>query len=401
MPRSPTVAALIVAGGRGRRAGEGVAKQYRDLGGRPVLARTLERFLDAAAVAAIAVVIHPDDAELYAAAAAPFAGDARLLPPVHGGPERQQSVLAGLETLAGIAPDAVLIHDAVRPFVGRATIEAVATALAGGDDAVCAGVPIVDTIKRADAGGRIAETVPRDGLWRAATPQGFAFAAILAAHRAAATRGDHAAFTDDAAVFAATGGTVRMLACPEDNVKLTTPEDFAAAEQRLLRDAFAACPDVRVGTGYDVHVLEPGDGVTLGGVFIAHDRRLKGHSDADVALHALTDAILGALGDGDIGAHFPPSDMRWRGAASAVFLADAVRRVAARGGLVAHLDVQIVAEEPKIGPHRAAMRAEIARIAGVALDRVGVKATTNERIGFVGRGEGIAALATATIRLPL
>ncbi len=401
----PAVAALIVAGGRGRRAGggEAIPKQYRMIGGRTVLARTLEVFLRHPRVARIAVVIHPDDHALYAAAVADLAVNTdRLLPPVTGGAERQASVRAGLDALAAEAPGAVLIHDAVRPFVDAATVSAVADALAD-HEAACAGVPVVDTLKRC-RDGSVEATVPREGLWRAATPQGFRFPAILAAHRAAAAAGRED-FTDDTAVAEWHGARTVMVACGEDNMKLTHPEDFARAERRLLADALLANPllatgDVRVGNGYDVHVLEPGDGVTLGGVFIPHDRRLRGHSDADVVLHALTDAILGALGDGDIGRHFPPSEEKWRGAPSSIFLADAVRRVGERGGVVAHLDASIVAEEPKVGPHREAMRARIAEIAGIDLDRVGIKATTSEGLGFAGRREGIAAFATATIRLP-
>nr|WP_126541717.1 bifunctional 2-C-methyl-D-erythritol 4-phosphate cytidylyltransferase/2-C-methyl-D-erythritol 2,4-cyclodiphosphate synthase [Oharaeibacter diazotrophicus] len=397
---SPRVAVVVVAGGRGLRAGGEVPKQYRLLGGRPVIARTIGAFLAHPAVATILPVIHPDDAALYAAAASGWRDPAgRVRAPVLGGAERQASVRAGLEALAADAPDLVLIHDAVRPFVTPAAVDAAIAALAD-HVAVVVGTPVVDTVNRTDAAGAVVETVPREGLWRAATPQGFRFSAILAAHRAAAAAGRNG-FTDDGAVAAAAGHAVHMVAIAEGNVKLTTPADFAAAEARLAAETFLRLPDVRVGVGYDVHALEPGDAVWLGGVRIPHDHRLKGHSDADAALHALTDAILGAIGDGDIGRHFPPSDERWRGAASSLFLADAVRRVRERGGVVAHCDVAIVAEAPKIGPHREAMRAAIAAACGIPVDRVGVKATTNEGLGFTGRREGIAAIATATIRLPL
>jgi len=391
---------ILVAAGRGSRAatvGE-PPKQYRKIGGRPVIARTLSAFLAHPGIDRLLTVIHPDDADLYAEAVAGL-DIGRLLPPVFGGADRQASCLAGLEALSGEAPDLVLIHDAVRPFIGRDAIDRVIDAL-GRETAVLAGVPVIDTVKRADESGYVKETVDRKRLWRAATPQGFRYADILAAHRQLAAKGK-SGITDDAAVAEEAGYRVLLVDGGADNIKLTTPEDFALAEQRLLAEAYLATPDVRVGTGYDVHVLEPGDGVTLCGVFIPHTHRLKGHSDADVALHALTDAILGALGDGDIGQHFPPSDNRWRGAASVLFLKDAARRVSERGGLIVHCDVSIIAEAPKVGPHREAMREAIADACGIGIDRVGVKATTNEGLGFAGRREGIAAIATATVRLPL
>lgn len=396
---SAKVAVVIVAAGRGRRADVAGAppKQYRPLAGQPVLRRTLAVFLAHPGIGSVTVVIHPDDRALYDAAVDGL-DDPRLRPPIAGGAERQDSVRAGLQSLAGEAPDLVLIHDAVRPFVAAATIDAVIAALAD-EAAVLAGTPVVDTVKRTDDSGAVVETVPRQRLWRASTPQGFRFPAILAAHRALAAAGVHDV-TDDAAVAERAGERVAMVLESGDNMKLTTPADFERAERRLAEEAFLTLADIRVGSGYDVHVLEPGDGVWLCGVFIAHSQRLKGHSDADAALHALTDAILGAIGDGDIGRHFPPSDPRWRGAPSTLFLADAARRVRERGGVVAHCDVTIVAEAPKIGPHREAMRAKIAETCGIAVDRVGVKATTNEGLGFAGRREGIAALATATVRLP-
>lgn len=396
----PTVAVILVAAGRGSRAASAGAppKQYRSLQGRPVIARTIDAFLAHPGIDHVLTVIHLDDRELYAGSVAGI-DDPRLLPPVPGGADRQASCLAGLAALEASAPDLVLIHDAVRPFIRREAIDRVIEAL-GREVAVLCGTSVIDTVKRADAAGYVGETVPREGLWRAATPQGFRYAEIAAAHKSLVARGI-TGVTDDAAVAELAGHRVLLVDGGADNVKLTTKEDFDMAEQRLAAEAFLACPDVRVGTGYDVHVLEPGDGVTLCGVFIPHDQRLQGHSDADVALHALTDAILGALGDGDIGKHFPPSDERWRGADSTLFLKDAVRRLAERGGLLAHCDVTIIAEAPKVGPHREAMRAAIAETCGIAIDRVGVKATTNEGLGFAGRREGIAAIATATIRLPL
>ena len=387
----PQIAVLIVAAGRGLRAGRFRAgpKQYWTLGGTPVLRRTAERFV-AFGLARVRVVIHPDDAALYETALAGLP----LAAPVFGGATRQESVLNGLESLADEAPDFVLIHDGVRPFVSAGTIRTAIAAL--GSEGVLVGRRITDTLAATDDGGLVTGAVPRDNVWRAETPQGFPFAAVLDAHRRAAAAGRFD-FTDDASLFRWAGGEVRMVEAMGENPKLTTAEDFAAADMRLL----AELADIRTGNGYDVHRLVPGDGVTLGGVLIPHTRTLEGHSDADAGLHALTDAVLGALGEGDIGQHFPPSDPRWRGAASSAFLAEAVRRVRARGGAIAHLDLSIIAEAPKIGPHREAMRVRIAEICGIGIGRVGVKATTNEGLGFAGRREGIAAIATATIRLPL
>jgi 2-C-methyl-D-erythritol 4-phosphate cytidylyltransferase/2-C-methyl-D-erythritol 2,4-cyclodiphosphate synthase len=403
LPSKLKVAVVLVAAGRGTRAraAEDVGqppKQYRRIGGRSVLALTAEAFLAEPSVSALVAAIHPDDAGRYSHAASEIRhGSERLRPPVVGGADRQASVRAGLESLADHAPDLVLIHDAVRPFVSGQTIRDVIAALRT-DDAVCTGVPVVDTVQRADGRGYVVETVRREGLWRAATPQAFRYSLIAEAHRRAAAEGV-AGLTDDAAVASWAGHRVRMIPCEDTNVKLTTPHDYAAAEARIGSGP-DRLGDIRTGMGYDVHALEPGDAVVLGGVAIPHTHRLKGHSDADVALHALTDAILGAIGEGDIGQHFPPSDPQWRGAPSRLFLADAVRRVRARGGAIANVDVTIVAEAPKVGPHREAMQAAIAEACGIAVDRVGVKATTNEGLGFAGRREGIAALATATVRLP-
>lgn len=396
-----STAVVVVAAGRGARAArDGEApKQYRPLAGRPVLARTLAAFLDHPRIDVVVVAIGPDQTDLYEEATSEFAGDSRLLAPVTGGDTRQASVRAGLEALAEAAPDRVLIHDAARPFVSAEVIDRTIDGLEDAAGALPC-VAVVDTLKRSDAGGRVVETISRERIHRAQTPQGFRYEAIRAAHaRALAAGRDN--FTDDAAVAEWAGLDVLVVEGDPANLKLTTGDDFAAAEARMTLDRFAACPDVRVGQGYDVHAFAPGDAVTLCGVTIPHTARLEGHSDADVALHALTDAILGALGDGDIGAHFPPSDPQWRGADSVVFLRDALARLAARGGMLAHVDVTIVAEAPKIGPHREAMRARLAEVCGCALDRVGVKATTNEKLGFVGRREGIAVLAAATIRLPL
>jgi len=387
------VAAVIVAAGRGQRAGGEVPKQYRPLGGEPVIRPTLSAFLAHPQIALVQPVIHPDDEPLYRQAAAGL--DA--LPPVGGGATRQASVRAGLESLAAAAagaPDLVLIHDAARPFLSGALItRAIAAAQEHG--AAVPGIPVADTVKSIDAEARVTETLDRARLRMVQTPQAFAFDLILTAHRRAAAAAIET-FTDDAALAEWAGQRVSVFEGESANVKLTTNEDFARAEVMRL----AALADVRTGNGFDVHAFADGDHIMLGGVRIAHARGVTGHSDADVALHALVDAILGALAEGDIGAHFPPGDPQWRGAPSAKFLAFACERVRARGGIIAHLDVTIVCEAPRVGPHRDAMRARIAEIAGIAVGRVAVKATTSEKLGFTGRSEGIVAMATATVRLP-
>lgn len=385
------VAAVLVAAGRGMRAGGDVPKQYRQVAGRPVLRMALERLLGHPRVALVQPVIHPDDRPLYADVTAGLAP----LPAVEGGGTRQESVRAGLEALAALKPDIVLVHDAARPFLsGRLIDRAIETAAAAA--AAVPGLPIFDAVKTVDAQGRVTGSVDRAALRTVQTPQAFAFERLLQAHRLAEAA-DLRDFPDDAALAAWAGLPVSVFEGEPENVKLTTEEDFKRAE----RTALLRHTDTRTGTGFDVHAFgEGGDHVMLGGVRIPHDRTLKGHSDADVVLHALTDAVLGALAEGDIGEHFPPSDARWRGAASDQFLAFAVARVRARGGVIALLDVTLLCEAPRIGPHREAMRARIAEIAQIPVSRVAVKATTTERLGFLGRGEGIAALATATIRLP-
>lgn len=391
------VAVVIVAAGSGSRAmraGE-APKQYRPVAGVPVLERTVSVFVSHPRVTDVVCAISSEHAGLFQPIADRFAGRPVFRGGVTGGATRQSSVRAGLEALARAGFDGhVLIHDAARPFLTHAVIDRCLERLTEAS-AVVVSLPVVDTVKRADADGRVEATIPRQGLWTAQTPQGFRFGAILEAHRRAAAA-DRDDFTDDAAVAEWAGLEVRVALGDPANIKLTTAEDFERMNATLARPL----DDIRVGTGYDVHSFEPGDHVTLCGVKIAHTHKLNGHSDADVALHALTDAILGALGDGDIGQHFPPTDMRWRGAASEVFLKDALARVTARGGLIAHCDISLIAEAPKVGPHREAMRARVADILGLTIDRVGVKATTNEKLGFVGRKEGIAAIATATVRLP-
>jgi len=384
------VAAVVVAAGRGLRAGGEVPKQFRRIGGETMLSRTLSALLEVPRLAAVQPVIHPDDRDRYGS----VGHDARILAPVFGGATRQASVRAGLEALAAREPAIVLVHDAARPFASTQLIaRAIEAAQATG--AAVPGLPVADTVKTVDGESRVTHTLERASLRLIQTPQAFAFAPLMAAHRRAAAQGRDD-FTDDAALAEWAGMTVAVFPGELGNSKITDPEDFARAEAM----AAAACGDVRTGTGIDVHAFGPGDAMMLGGLRIAHTQALSGHSDADVVLHAATDAILGALADGDIGAHFPPSDPRWRGASSDRFLAFAVERVAARGGLIAHLDITVVCEAPKIGPHRDAMRAAIARIAGLDIARVAVKATTSEKLGFTGRGEGIAAYATATVRLP-
>ena len=374
------------------RAGGSVPKQYHSLGAETVLQRTLRLFAHHAAVDQIQVVIHADDAAAYAAAAH---GLPKVRPPALGGANRQQSVHAGLEALAAQGPDIVLVHDGARPF---ASPDLVTRAIAAGAAHLAAipVLPVTDTIKQVNAQGQVFATPPRAELRAVQTPQAFNFQALLTAHRAAAAAGI-ATLTDDAAVMEWAGHGVATFPGEADNMKLTDPEDLV----RATVTAFAARPDVRTGTGFDVHAFGPGDHVMLGGLAIPFDKGLDGHSDADVGLHALTDAVLGALADGDIGSHFPPSDPQWKGATSDRFLAFAVERVRARGGLIAHLDLTLICEAPKVGPHRDAIRAAIAAITAVPVGRISVKATTTERLGFTGRREGIAAMASATIRLPL
>lgn len=390
------VAALIVAAGRGLRAGAEAPKQYRRLGGRAVLCRALAPFLAEASIGPVLVVIGSDDDARYRNAIAELSESqrARLLPPTYGGETRQDSVRAGLRALseAGFS-GAVLVHDAARALVS-ADLVGRALAASRNSRAAVPALALTDTVKRLDSAGRIVETPPRDRLVSVQTPQAFAFETLLAAHEAAFSA-EVRGFTDDSAIMEWAGHEVATFAGDPMNLKLTHPDDFSAAEQRLGRGLVT-----RIGTGYDVHAFADGDHVWIGGVSIPHGRGVTAHSDGDVGLHALTDALLGALADGDIGSHFPPSDPQWRGASSDRFLAFAAERVAARGGRIDHLDLTIICEAPKVGPHRDAIRARIAAIAGLRLDQVGVKATTSERLGFTGRGEGLAALASASIRLP-
>ena len=391
-----TTAVLIVAAGRGVRAGSQLGpKQYVWLAGQPMLARTINAFAAHPACTTIQVVIHPDDAALYRSVLDHVRDQRRVVVPALGGATRQASVRLGLAALAPHAPARVLIHDAARPFLSSDTISRVLAALDLHPCAIAAS-PITDTIKHATASGLIDATVPRQNLWRAQTPQGFDFASIRAAHdRALAAGRDD--FTDDAGLAEWTGLAVALVDGGSDNIKLTTAEDLLMAEQML---AGPALPDIRTGQGFDVHRFTRGDHVMLCGVRIPHTAGVEAHSDGDVGLHALTDAMLGAIADGDIGQHFKNSDSAWRGASSDLFLADARRRVATRNGRITNVDVTILAEAPKIAPYRDAMRARIAAILDIDIARVAVKATTTEGLGFTGRGEGLAAMATATVILP-
>ena len=381
------VAAVIVAAGRGSRAGGEEPKQLRPFGGPTPLRMTLESFAHHGDLALVQPVIHRDDLDRYSREAEGLT----LLPAVFGGATRQESVRAGLDALAAKAPDIVLVHDAARPFASPALItRAIAAAREFG-----AGIPaleVTDAVKLVDGVGAVTDALERSQVRLVQTPQAFRFAPLRDAHRKAADAGRRD-FPDDAALAQWAGMKVNVFQGEHANIKLTTTDDFVRAEARLLRD-------VRTGPGIDVHAFGPGDHVTLGGVRIPHDRALSGHSDADVVLHALVDAILGALADSDIGVHFPPSDPQWRGAASGRFVTFAMERLAQRGGRISHIDINIVCESPRIGPHRDAMRARISELCAVVIDRVAIKATTSEGLGFTGRGEGIAAFATATVRLP-
>lgn len=371
-------AILIVAAGRGSRAGGGLPKQWRSVAGRPVARWTLEAFADTGPVC---MVVHPEDMEIARRVTEGLS--VRL---VAGGAERPDSVRAGLEALAEDPPDFVLIHDVARPCVTAAEIDAVRAALerhAGAAPAIA-----VSDALWTGAEGLVTGTRDRDGLYRALTPQGFRFEPILAAHRAHAGPA-----ADDVEVARAAGLDVAIVPGDERNLKITTPGDFARAERLLRGNAM----DIRLGNGFDVHAFEPGDHVVLCGVRIPHECCLKGHSDADVGMHAVTDAIYGALAEGDIGRHFPPSDPQWMGAASEIFLRHAVQLAAKRGFGIGNVDLTLICERPKVGPHAAAMTQRMAELMGTEAGRVSIKATTSERLGFTGREEGIAALATATL----
>jgi 2-C-methyl-D-erythritol 4-phosphate cytidylyltransferase/2-C-methyl-D-erythritol 2,4-cyclodiphosphate synthase len=375
--------ALVVAAGRGTRLGAPLPKQYLPLAGKPLLRYSLETLARHPGIGHVRVVFNPDDGEHYEAASRGL----DLLPPVPGGAARQDSVRLGLESLDILNTERVLIHDGARPFLDTGTIDRVLAALDQAPGAIPA-LPLRDTVKRG-ADGIVMDTVDRASLWRAQTPQGFHYRPILAAHRAAAGSD----LSDDAAVAERAGLAVRLVAGSEENFKVTTADDLLQAERLLA----ARQGDIRTGQGFDVHAFGPGDHVWLCGVKIPHGQGLIGHSDADVGLHAVTDAVLGALGAGDIGVHFPPGDAKWRGAPSHLFLRHAADLVAAAGGTIAHVDVTLICERPKIGAHRDSMVARMAEILGIETRRVSVKATTTEKLGFTGRGEGIAAQAVVLL----
>lgn len=383
---------IVVAAGRGQRAGEGLPKQYRQVAGKTVLRHTLDNLLSIDSIGEIQVVIHPNDLDLYQNAVKGLS----ILAPVYGGETRQQSVSNGLSSLRdkleNIESTYIFIHDAARPFTSEIVINDLVKALISGADAVIPGVEITDTIKKCDDGGTVVTTIDRTNLHRVQTPQGFVVSKLQQVHDNPPA-GDN---TDDAMMMESAGHKVTITKGDEDNFKITKPDDFLKAELMITNK----CNDIRVGQGYDVHRFESGDNLWLCGVKIPHEMSLKGHSDADVALHALTDAILSAIAAGDIGTHFPPSDDKWRGASSDIFLKKACDLVQEKSGIISHLAVTIICEAPKIGPHMMVMRQKISDITNIELDRISVQATTTEKLGFTGRSEGIAAQATATIRLP-
>jgi 2-C-methyl-D-erythritol 4-phosphate cytidylyltransferase/2-C-methyl-D-erythritol 2,4-cyclodiphosphate synthase len=393
--------ALIVAAGRSTRFGGPTPKTYAMLGGRPVLSHSIIAFAGHSAIDAICVVIQEDHRSLYQRAVTDCQSGVTLLEPVSGGNERQDSVRLGLESLSVLAPDRVIIHDAARPLIAAELIDRVLAPLSAQNSNVAgsiAALPIPDTVKRAatenpaDRRMKVMETLDRHTLWRAQTPQAFDFGAITTAHEQAAGN----ALTDDSAVAEAAGLEVVLVPGDIENFKITNSADLSRAEMMLS----ARLGDIRVGNGIDTHRFESGDHVMLCGVAIPHDKALQGHSDADAALHAVTDALLASIGAGDIGLHFPPSDEQWRNTASEVFASFAAEKIRVARGIIAHIDVTIVCESPRIAPYREAMQERLATITGIDPSRVSVKGTTTERLGFTGRGEGISAFATATVRLP-
>ncbi|MES0881988.1 bifunctional 2-C-methyl-D-erythritol 4-phosphate cytidylyltransferase/2-C-methyl-D-erythritol 2,4-cyclodiphosphate synthase [Roseibium sp. SCP14] len=410
-----TAAALVVAAGRGTRLAapdNNQPKQYRLLAGLPVLTHTLNALAKHPRISRIVTVIHPDDEGLYheAVAGLPRDRSKKLLTEVFGGDTRQKSVVEGLRALSGENCDYVLIHDAARPFVTTDIVDRLLSSLESGADGALAASQVADTLKKSLGDGKPLTTIDRTGLWAAQTPQAFPFDRILDAHERAASQQRHD-FTDDTSLAEWDNMTIRLCEGDPGNFKITTMADLKRAEQQAkiqgmsdhtsVKTRLSELQDIRNGIGYDVHAFDEGEAVILGGAEIPHTRKLKGHSDADVVLHAITDATLGAIGDGDIGQHFPPSDQQWKGASSDRFQHDAIRRVSDLGGRIAHIDVTIVCEEPKIGPHRDRIRKSISRICDIPASRVSVKATTSEKLGFTGRKEGIATLASVTVRLPL
>ena len=385
------IAAVIVAAGKGLRLGGPVPKQYQRLGAEMVLTRTMRVFQDSGRIGPIAVAIHPDARALFDEAVSAL-DDTTGIFAVHGGAERSESVYRALEALFSQTPDRVLIHDGARPFLTRESLNRICDAEGG---AILA-EPVVDALWREGDGDMADASVPRDGLWRAQTPQAFPFGSILSAHRAEAARTGPAAL-DDAEVFRRAGHAVELIPGDPDNFKITTTADMARAERLIAQ---GKTMETRIGQGFDVHRFTAGDAVWLCGVKIPHTHALEGHSDADVGLHALADAIYGALAEGDIGTHFPPSDPQWKGAESHIFLSHAAGLVRQHGGRIVNADLTLLCEAPKILPHAPAMRSRLAEIMGIGADRISIKATTMERMGFVGREEGMGCMANVSIEVP-
>jgi 2-C-methyl-D-erythritol 4-phosphate cytidylyltransferase / 2-C-methyl-D-erythritol 2,4-cyclodiphosphate synthase len=393
--KAADIAVVLVAAGRGERAGASAEgpKQYRMIGGKPAISWTIKALAAHPRVRQIIAVIHEDDLELFHQA---WPGGDPRVSHVFGGATRQASTRLGLLRLEDDPPAFVMVHDAVRPFVDAALLDRVIGALGSGSGVIPA-LPVSDTIKRQDGNGWVAETVPRAGLYGAQTPQAFAYQALLDAHEKAIQDGK-LDLTDDSSIAENAGMKVKIVEGSPDNLKLTFKRDIDMADLKM--NQISGLPDIRTGNGYDVHALIQGSHVTLCGVKIPHTASLSGHSDADVALHAVTDALLATRGAGDIGTHFPPSDAKWRGAASKIFVEHAARLVRGGGGRIANVDITLICEAPKIGPHREAMVAALASMLNIAPERVSVKATTNEKLGFIGRNEGIAAIATASVAYP-
>lgn len=387
------IVALVLAGGRGSRVGAGTPKQYREICGSSLLRRSLSAFVEHPKIDLVRAVIHSEDRSLYDRETRGL----RLEPPVLGGNTRQQSALNGLESYREHNPSKILIHDAARPFVSHETISRVLDSL-NDNIAVLAASKITDTIKKQDDEGYVDSTVPRDRLWQAQTPQGFRYVDILEAHN----KFKDGNYTDDAAIAEAAGHKVRLIDGNEENFKVTSIEDFARGEAisgsgEPLNSMTVNLSGIRTGIGFDVHRFGSGDNVILCGVKIPHTHGLMAHSDADVAMHAITDAILGSISAGDIGTHFPPSEMRWKGAPSDIFLAKAANLVAQKNGIINNIDLTVICETPKIGPYRKDMQTKLGKILDLHPENISIKGTTSEKLGFTGRGEGIAAQAIATV----
>ncbi|MCZ2203753.1 bifunctional 2-C-methyl-D-erythritol 4-phosphate cytidylyltransferase/2-C-methyl-D-erythritol 2,4-cyclodiphosphate synthase [Bartonella sp. A05] len=390
-----SIAAIILAAGRGERAGSprNAPKQYQLLGQKPVIFHTVRCFVQNPAITTIILAIHPEDHQICENAIADF--KERLII-VEGGATRQKSALCGLHALKNIKPKYIHIHDGARPFIDNKLLEQIHTTI-NDQEGILPVLSISDTLKRVSHTDHILETISRNNLYSAQTPQCFPFERILAAHeKAQSCKQD---FTDDSEIAEWFGIPMRTIPGSPDNIKITWPEDFETAHL-YLQKRVQMFPDIRTGNGYDVHSFEDGDHLTLCGIKIPFKKKLNGHSDADVALHALTDALLATRGAGDIGTHFPPSDPQWKNASSEIFLRHALKIIKQANGRIANVDITLIVEEPKIGPYRHMMTENLANIFSISTDRISIKATTNEKLGFIGRGEGIVALATASVIYP-